>query len=117
MALALEATPKALALLRMLKERHGSLVIVQGGGCCDGSIPLCLKQSEFRVGSNDTLLGTIEDTPFYLGAGQPEQVAQEGLLLDVVDGDSDRFSLEATEEVHFVSRTRGVGDCRLNSAF
>jgi hypothetical protein len=69
-------------------------------------VPLCLKQGEFRVGSKDVLLGVVEDTPFYLGAGQPEQVAHQGLVLDVADGDTDRFSVEAPEGVYFVSRPR-----------
>ena len=100
----IEATPRARSLLRELKERHGSLLFHQGGGCCDGSVPLCLKQSEFRVGSKDVLLGFVEEVPFYLGSGQPEQVARQGLILDVADGDSDRFSLEAADGVHFISR-------------
>ncbi len=51
------------------------------------------------------LLGFVdEDTPFYLGSGQPEQVKQRGLVLDVADGDTDRFSVEAAEGVYFVSR-------------
>jgi hypothetical protein len=102
----IEVTARAAALLRELTKRHGPLLFHQGGGCCDGSVPLCLKQSEFRVGSKDVLLGFVEDTPFYLGAGQPEQVAQQGLVLDVADGDTDRFSVEASDGVYFVSRPR-----------
>jgi hypothetical protein len=52
------------------------------------------------------LLGFVEETPFYLGAGQPEQVLREGLMLDVADGESDRFSVETAEGVYFVSRPR-----------
>jgi hypothetical protein len=109
---AIEVSVRAAALLRELKKRHGPLLFHQGGGCCDGSVPLCLKQSEFRVGSKDVLLGFVEGTPFYLGAGQPEQVAQEGLVLDVADGDSDRFSVEACEGVYFVSRPRSGSPCQ-----
>jgi hypothetical protein len=75
-------------------------------------VPLCLKQSEFRVGSKDLLLGFVEDTPFYLGAGQPEQVALQGLVLDVADGDTDRFSVEACDGVYFVSRPRFRSSCQ-----
>ena len=108
----IEVSPRAAALLRKLKQRHGPLLFHQGEGCCDGSVPLCLMQSEFRIGSRDVLLGYVEDTPFYLGSGQPEQVAQAGLVLDVADGDSDRFSVEASEGVYFVSRTRSGASCR-----
>jgi uncharacterized protein (DUF779 family) len=101
----IEVTARAAALVKELKERHGALLFHQGGGCCDGSVPLCLKQNEFRIGSRDVLLGFVdEDTPFYLGSGQPEQVAQRGLVLDVADGDTDRFSVEASDGVYFVSR-------------
>lgn len=108
----IEITTRAAALLRELKKRHGPLLFHQGGGCCDGSVPLCLKQSEFRVGSQDVLLGFVEDTPFYLGVGQPEQVMRDGLMLDIADGDSDRFSVEAAEGVYFVSRPRAGSSCQ-----
>lgn len=108
----IEVTARAVALLRELKKRHGPLLFHQGGGCCDGSVPLCLKQSEFRIGSRDVLLGFVEDTPFYLGSGQPSQLVQDGLVLDVADGDTDRFSVEAAEGVYFVSRTRTGSSCR-----
>jgi uncharacterized protein (DUF779 family) len=105
MSAEIEVTARAAALVKELKERHGALLFHQGGGCCDGSVPLCLKQSEFRIGSRDVLLGFVdEDTPFYLGSGQPEQVKQRGLVLDVADGDTDRFSVEAADGVYFVSR-------------
>jgi uncharacterized protein (DUF779 family) len=105
MAGSIKITSRAAALLNELKQRHGLLLFHQGGGCCDGSVPLCLKRSEFRIGSRDVLLGLIEDTPFYLGSGQPAQVLDDGLELDVADGDTDRFSLEASEGVHFVTRS------------
>jgi uncharacterized protein (DUF779 family) len=108
----IEVTARAVALLRELKKRHGPLLFHQGGGCCDGSVPLCLKQSEFRIGSKDVLLGFVEDTPFYLGSGQPEQLAQDGLVLDVADGDTDRFSVEASDGVYFVSRPRSLSSCQ-----
>ncbi|MGD0471407.1 MAG: DUF779 domain-containing protein [Terriglobales bacterium] len=108
----IQITARAAALLREMEKRHGPLLFHQGGGCCDGSVPLCLKQSEFRVGSKDVLLGFVEGTPFYLGAGQPEQVAQQGVVLDVADGDTDRFSVEAAEGVYFVSRPRLRSSCR-----
>ena len=108
----IEVSARAVALLRKLKKRHGPLLFHQGGGCCEGSVPFCLKQSEFRIGSKDVLLGFVDDTPFYLGSGQPEQVARDGLMLDVADGDSDRFSVEASEGVYFVSRPRSGSSCQ-----
>jgi len=37
------ATDAALAAIERLKARHGPLMFVQSGGCCDGSSPICLR--------------------------------------------------------------------------
>jgi uncharacterized protein (DUF779 family) len=108
-------TPRAAALLKELTKLHGPLLFHQGGGCCDGSVPLCLKRSEFRIGSKDVLLGFVEDTPFYLGSGQPQQVVRQGLVLDVADGDTDRFSVEASDGVYFVSRPPFRSSCQMEA--
>ncbi len=102
------ATPEAVSLIRRLKERHGPVLFHQAGGCCDGSVPLCLRQDEFRVGSRDVLFGMIGDTPFYVGAAQFEYLNNVELILDVIPGDLDSFSLEAGEGVRFISRTSGI---------
>jgi hypothetical protein len=102
------ATPEAVSLIRRLQERHGPLLFHQSGGCCDGSAPLCFRRNEFRVGSRDVLFGVIEDTPFYVGAAQFEYLANVQLILDVIPGDLDSFSLEAGEGVRFISRTSGT---------
>lgn len=104
------ATPAAVALIRQLKQLHGPLLFHQSGGCCDGSVPLCLRQSDFRIGSRDVLMGLVDDTPFYVGAAQYEYLAKSELILDVIPGNLDSFSLEAGEGVRFISRTSGI--CR-----
>jgi uncharacterized protein len=101
----ISATAQATALLRRLGEQHGSLLIHQSGGCCDGSGPLCLKQTEFRVSSRDVLLGAIEETPFYIGLAQNEYLEKTDFLLEVVPGENDTFSLEASEGVRFLLRS------------
>lgn len=98
-------TPAAAALLGQLKERYGALLFHQSGGCCSGSAPVCLRQGEFRVGSRDVLFGVIEDTPFYLGAAQFEYLSEAQLILDVVEAESDSFSLESSDGVRFITRT------------
>jgi uncharacterized protein (DUF779 family) len=99
-------TPKAAALIKNLKERHGPLMFHLSGGCCDGSAPLCFKEGEFRLGSHDVLMGVVaEETPFYTGSAQAEYLAHVQLVLDVVESESDSFSLEASEGVRFISRT------------
>jgi uncharacterized protein (DUF779 family) len=99
------ATPAAIALIRQLTEEYGPLMFHQSGGCCDGSVPLCFKQGEFRVGSRDVLLGVIEGAPFYAGAAQYPYLAKTQLVLDAIEGDLDSFSLEAGSGVRFISRS------------
>ena len=70
-----------------------------------GGGPLCFKQGAFRVSSRDVLLGVIEETPFYVGASQYEYLRNIDLLLDVVRGDGDSFSLEASAGVRFLTRS------------
>jgi hypothetical protein len=106
----IDVTARAAVLLRELKKRHGPLLFHQGGGCCDGSVPLCLNQSKFRVGSKDVLLGVVDGTPFYIGAWAAGTGSTAGLMLDVADGDTDRFSVEASDGVYFVSQPRS--SCR-----
>ena len=105
---AIDATPAALAELARLRERHGPLMLFQSGGCCDGSSPLCLHEGELLVGPNDLSLGEVGGVPFYIDAEQYERWNRPLFLLDLSPGTPDAFTLEATDEVHFVTRSR---DC------
>ena len=100
------ATPAAIALLRVLQAQHGPLVFHQSGGCCDGSAPMCYPRGEFRIGQRDVFLGTIADTPFYIGAEQFEYWQHTHLTVDVVPGRGSGFSVEAPEGVRFLTRSR-----------
>ena len=100
------ATAAAVKLIGELKLEYGPLMFHQSGGCCDGSVPLCFKLGEFRVGSRDVLLGTVEETPFYVGHSQAEYLVRTQLVLDVVEGSLDSFSLEAGTGVRFLSRSK-----------
>jgi uncharacterized protein (DUF779 family) len=64
------ATPKALQLIELLKQKHGPLMFHQSGGCCDGSAPMCYAAGEFRVGGNDVKLGQIGGCDVYMDADQ-----------------------------------------------
>jgi uncharacterized protein (DUF779 family) len=101
----LDATPAALAELASLRARHGPLMLVQSGGCCDGSSPLCLPRGELLVGPGDLLLGELDGTPFYVDTDQYERWNRPAFQLDVAPSSTDGFSLEAADGVHFVSRT------------
>ena len=108
----LEATPAALAELARLRARHGPLMLVQSGGCCEGSSPLCLQRGELLLGPGDLLLGKLDGTPFYVDADQYDRWRRPAFLLDVADGTTDSFSLEAEDGVHFVS-----GSCAVTAGF
>ncbi|MES2521239.1 MAG: DUF779 domain-containing protein [Gemmatimonadota bacterium] len=105
-----DVTPDAAALLRKLQAAHGDLVFHQSGGCCDGSSPMCYPRGEFRIGQRDVYLGTIADTPFYIGEQQFEYWQHTHLTIDVVPGRGGGFSLETPEGMRFLVRSRLFDD-------
>jgi uncharacterized protein (DUF779 family) len=100
------ATPEALALICKLLGKHGPLMFHQSGGCCDGSAPMCYPRSEFIIGDQDVLLGEIGGQPFYMGAAQFEYWRHTHLTIDVVPGRGGMFSLEGSEGLRFLTRSR-----------
>lgn len=103
-------TPAAAALLHKLQAIHGPLVFHQSGGCCDGSAPMCYPRGEFRIGSRDVYLGSIADTPFYIGSEQFEYWKHTHLIIDCVPGRGAGFSVETPEGVRFLTRSRLFSD-------
>jgi uncharacterized protein (DUF779 family) len=99
------ATDAALAAIERLKARHGPLLFVQSGGCCDGSSPICLPEGEFLLGPGDVLLGALAGCPFYVDRELYERWRRPRLVVDVATGGGDSFSVEGTEGMHFVART------------
>jgi uncharacterized protein len=106
MAERVEATQAALALIAKLEAIHGPLMFHQSGGCCDGSSPMCYPLGEFRIGPSDVKLGEIGGTPFYMSAAQYEYWKHTHLTIDVVPGRGSGFSVEAPENVRFLTRSR-----------
>jgi len=109
------ATPQAKAMVRRLARKHGPLAIFQSGGCCDGSLPLCLLVSEMSPGPNDLLLGHVGGTPFYIDAEQYERWGEPEFLLDVAGGAPEGFSL-GEPNAHFVSGPRAGWACEAVAA-
>ena len=106
------ATPAARDELARLRERHGSLILFLSGGCCEGSSPLCLQAGELLLGANDLDLGELDGVPFYIDAEQDRRWNAPIFQLDLSPGESDTFSLENADRVHFVVRSsvcRDVG--------
>ncbi len=97
------ATPAAVETIERLREKHGSIVFHQSGGCCDGSAAMCLRADELPPGPNDIELGEIGGAPFMIDAEQYERWGKPEFVIDVAEGAADSFSLEGPLGVHFVS--------------
>jgi uncharacterized protein len=105
-----QVTAKAEEIIARLKQQHGDLMFHQSGGCCDGSAPMCYPAGDFRVGGQDVHLGEIAGCDFYIGAAQFEYWRHTQLIIDVVPGRGAGFSLEAPENVRFLTRSRVFND-------
>lgn len=100
------ATPRAVEALRRLRAERGPVMLFQSGGCCDGSLPLCLDEGELIVGDGDIVLAVLEGCPFYIDRRQYEAWKTTQLILDVDDGLPEGFSLPAGPDAHFVTQSR-----------
>ena len=86
-------------------EMHGDLLFYQSGGCCEGSAPLCLPRRDYRIGDSDVYLGLICETPFYMSSSQFDYWKHTQLVIDVIDGFGNAFSVESPEGVSFHTRS------------
>ncbi|HTX09238.1 MAG TPA: DUF779 domain-containing protein [Solirubrobacteraceae bacterium] len=101
----ISATTEAQAALAGLVLKHGPLALFQSGGCCDGSLPLCLLADEMLPGSGDLLLGEVAGVPFYMDADQFHRWGEPEFVLDLAAGAPEGFSL-GLADAHFVTRSR-----------
>jgi uncharacterized protein (DUF779 family) len=105
------ATDAALAELARLRERFGPLTLLQSGGCCDGSSPLCVREGELLVGRpNDEYLGEVGGVSFWIDRDQWVRWNRPAFVLDVAPGAPSGFSLEGVDDVQFVSRPPPASD-------
>ena len=110
------STPAADALIATLTAGHGPLMFHQSGGCCDGSAPMCYPRGEFRVGTQDILLGTIAgDVPVWIGAAQFDYWQHTQVTIDVVPGRGAGFSLEGPEGYRCIIRSRVFTDAEADA--
>jgi uncharacterized protein (DUF779 family) len=112
MAARVTATPEAARAIEQLTARHGPLMLVQSGGCCDGSSPICFRDGTFVVGPDDRLLGEVAGAAFYIDARQDERWNRPLLVLDVAEGAATGFSLEGLEGIHFLTRSTSDAEIR-----
>lgn len=105
------ATKEAEELIRRLQAVHGDLIFVHSEGCCDGTSPICMKKEDFYLSSQDKLLGdVVEGVPYYMNQVNLAYWQYLQIVIDVVDGISNSFSLESTENKSFVIRAKKLED-------
>ena len=71
---------------------------------------MCYPSGEFIVGDYDRLLGEIGGVPFYISGPQFEYWQHTHLIIDVVSGRGGMFSLEGSEGLRFLTRSRLYSD-------
>ena len=104
--LRVQATPAARAALVAVRAREGGQVmLVQSGGCCAGSVPMCFLDGEYLTGDGDLLLGDVDGAPFYIEATLDRALGHPSFVLDVAPGGPEGFSLGTIDGGHFVSRS------------
>ena len=100
------ATAAAQRAVAALVAERGPVMFFQSGGCCDGSLPMCFAEGEFRLGGRDVHLGDVAGAPFYIDGRQFERWAHTQLIVDVVPGRGGMFSLDGPEGLRFLTRSR-----------
>ena len=107
------ATPAAREAIARLRGARGGdvLMIIQSGGCCAGSTPMCCPAGEFVLGDSDLLLGVIDDCPFYIDRKLDAAWHQDEFVLDVDAGEAEGFSLPAGDDLRFVTRSPSAHRC------
>lgn len=89
-----------------LKYKFGELMFHQSGGCCDGSQPMCFEKGDFKIGSSDVCLGSIENCDFWMSKDQFEYWKFTHLHVVLVNGRGSSFSLEIPYGKRFIVQSR-----------
>ncbi|MGC2164417.1 MAG: DUF779 domain-containing protein [Gallionella sp.] len=104
------ATDSALSLLASLREKHGPLLLFQGGGSGDDNALLCCAFGDDRFTNTEIYLGNVNGTPFYLEHTHFEYWKHAQLIIDAVSGTGATDSLESGSGMRFLTRTRFLSD-------
>jgi len=103
--LELRFTEKARALLAEIRAENPSdtLVILVGGGCCENTAPILMKN--FHVGRGDRLMGEAEGIGVYASTDVYPLIEGTPSEIDVTDGTgAGSFSLEVRRGVRLTLR-------------
>lgn len=103
----LQATEKALDLIKMLQEKFGDLMFYQAGGCCEGTQPQCFEKGGFYLRYEDVCIGTINGFEFWVDKDLFEYWKHTHFTLDVTDAiGAGGFSLETPYGKTFIIKYR-----------
>ena len=106
----LSATPSAIGLIHKLKAQYGAIVFFQSGGCCEGSVPLCIPSNEFKPSPSDVIVGEIDGAIFYMGHNHFQFSENTHTILDALPGSSGSFSLDCGTGLAFITKGRLYND-------
>lgn len=106
MPASVSATAAARNALSKLRSQHGEIVLHLTGGCCDARTPLVLSASDLKLGARDALFGEVDGVKIYEMGDADAGAAchRTTFVLDLVDGLSVGFSLEAAPGKRFTLR-------------
>ena len=101
------ATPAATELIHKLTAQYGPILFFQSGGCCEGSVPLCMPVSEFKPSPSDIVIGeVVEGAMFYMGHNHFQFAENMHTIIDALPGSSGSFSLDCGTGMAFITRGR-----------
>ncbi len=105
------ATPSALGLIEKLVAENGDIVFFQSGGCCEGSVPLCLPANEFKPGASDVIIGQVAPhAMFYMSDSHFSFAENMHTIIDALPGSSGSFSLDCGTGLAFITKGRLYSD-------
>ena len=111
MAERVSATPSAITLIQQLVAKHGPIIFFQSGGCCEGSVPLCLPSNEFRPSASDVKIGQVApDAFFYMSDSHFSFAENMHTIIDALPGSSGSFSLDCGTGLAFIAHSRLYSD-------
>ena len=99
-------TEAALALLAELRAEYGEVVFSISAGCCDGTGPMCFRQSDAFIGSNDVQLGAADGAAIWASPSIAGLWENSQMILDAGPGSGAGFSLDNGRSMHFLTRAR-----------
>ena len=65
-----------------------------------------MTAGDFYLGSRDKQIGEVMDVPYYMHASNFSYWQHMQIVIDVIDGIGNSFSLESTEDKSFIIRSK-----------